>query len=662
MYNKNITIIFQNFRNQILYPKEDTDLKKLKTIWTEAAARGETLKEYPRPGMKRKHWINLNGMWDYLITDKRILPYQFYENEYFPFDGQILIPFSPETPLSQVNRQLLPDEVLWYSRVVQLPEGSLDVKNQRLLLHFGAVDQICSVYIGGKFAAYHKGGYLPFTVDITDFVTEDLTVSILISVRDFSDTSYHARGKQQLERGGMFYTAQSGIWQTVWMEIVPDEYIKDIRTTPDYDKNQVRIRVRTSFSQKQNSEPASGKKILSAPHSSIPHEKQMILNTITCRIYQPVFLNAEGLTDALLNNELTSATIHSGKEVTISIPENAQKPWTPEEPWLYPYSLEYGEDHVLGYFALRKCDVQMADDGYPRLFLNDQPYFQSGILDQGYWPDGLYTAPSDEALIYDIQAMKTLGFNTLRKHGKIESDRWYFHCDRMGMLVWQDMPNGGSDYRHWFVTYLATLLNWTRIPVKDVHAHLLSRTDEDGRQEYVYELRDMIKTLYNHPSIVTWVPFNEGWGQFSTKQVTDFIHRLDPSRLVDSASGWFDQNCGDINSLHYYFLGLPIPRSDRVLALSEFGGYSLRIPNHSACRNIYGYKKFKNEKALSDGFSKLMKDTIIPSVKNGYSATIYTQLSDIEEETNGLLTYDRRKIKINPSVVKKWNQVLKTSL
>lgn len=662
MYNKNITIIFQNFRNQILYPKEDTDLKKLKTIWTEAAARGETLKEYPRPCMKRKHWINLNGMWDYLITDKRILPYQFYENEYFPFDGQILIPFSPEAPLSQVNRQLLPDEVLWYSRVVQLPEGSLNVKKQRLLLHFGAVDQICSVYLGGKFAAYHKGGYLPFTVDITDFVTEDLTVSILISVRDFSDTSYHARGKQQLERGGMFYTAQSGIWQTVWMEIVPDEYLKDIRTTPDYDKNQVRIRVRTSFSQKQNSEPASGKKILSAPHSSIPHEKQMILNTITCRIYQPVFLNAEGLTDALLNNELTSATIHPGKEVTISIPENAQKPWTPEEPWLYPYSLEYGEDHVLGYFALRKCDVQMADDGYPRLFLNDQPYFQSGILDQGYWPDGLYTAPSDEALIYDIQAMKTLGFNTLRKHGKIESDRWYFHCDRMGMLVWQDMPNGGSDYRHWFVTYLATLLNWTRIPVKDVHAHLLSRTDEDGRQEYVYELRDMIKTLYNHPSIVTWVPFNEGWGQFSTKQVTDFIHRLDPSRLVDSASGWFDQNCGDINSLHYYFLGLPIPISDRVLALSEFGGYSLRIPNHSACRNIYGYKKFKNEKALSDGFSKLMKDTIVPSIKNGYSATIYTQLSDIEEETNGLLTYDRRKIKINPSVVKKWNQVLKTSL
>ena len=614
-------------------------MKNLETIWTEAAAQGETLKEYPRPGMKRKHWINLNGMWDYLITDKRILPYQFYENEYFPFDGEILVPFSPEAPLSQVNRQLLPDEVLWYSRVVQLPEGCLDVNSQRLLLHFGAVDQICSVYIGGKFVAYHKGGYLPFTVDITDFISETLTVPILISVRDFSDTSYHAKGKQQLERGGMFYTAQSGIWQTVWMEIVPNEYIKDIRTTPDYDNGQVHIRVRTAFTQSQRS-----------------------FHTITCRIYQPVFLNEEELTDALLNNEIASAAIHPGKEATISIPEDAQKSWTPEEPWLYPYSLEYGEDYILGYFALRKCDVQMAEDGYPRFFLNNRPYFQSGILDQGYWPDGLYTAPSDDALIYDIRAMKELGFNMLRKHGKVEADRWYFHCDRMGMLVWQDMPNGGSDYQRWFVTYIATLLNWMRIPVKDIHARLLSRTDEDGRQEYIYELRDMIKALYNHPSIVTWIPFNEGWGQFSTKKITDFIHRLDSSRLVDSASGWFDQGCGDINSLHYYFLGLPVPKSDRVLALSEFGGYSLRIPKHSACKNVYGYKKFKSRKALTDGFSRLMKDTIVPSVKKGYSATIYTQLSDIEEETNGLITYDRKKVKMKASVVQKWNEILKKSL
>ena len=620
-------------------------MKNLETIWTEAAAQGQTLKEYPRPSMVRRHWINLNGMWDYLITDSRILPWQFYENDYFPFDGQILVPFSPEAPLSMVNRQLMPDETLWYSRIIQLPQNSLDIRKERLLLHFGAVDQICSVYINGKFAAYHKGGYLPFTVDITDFVPDDLTVSILISVHDFSDTSYHARGKQQLDRGGMFYTAQSGIWQTVWMEIVPEKYIKDIRTTPDYDNGQIRLRVRTAVGPDKSAAPGT--------HSS---------DTVTCRIYPPALLDADGLGDELCHNEIISVSVRPGKEATISIPENSRRSWSPKEPWLYPYSLEYGNDRVLGYFALRKCDVQMAEDGYPRFFLNNQPCFQSGVLDQGYWPDGLYTAPSDEALIYDIRSMKELGFNMLRKHGKIESDRWYFHCDRLGMLVWQDMPNGGSFYRHWFVTYLATLMNWMRIPVKDTHSRLLSRTDEDGRQEYIDDIRDMIKTLYNHPSIVTWVPFNEGWGQFSTRKITNFIHRLDSSRLVDSASGWFDQGCGDINSLHYYFLDLPIPKSNRVLALSEFGGYSLRIPKHSACQTVYGYKKFSTSEALTDGFSRLMENTIVPSVKKGYSATVYTQLSDIEEETNGLITYDRRKIKMNPLIVQKWNAKLRKAM
>ena len=635
-------------------------MKNLETIWSEAASQGQTLKEYPRPGMVRRHWINLNGMWDYLITDSRILPWQFYENEYFPFDGQILVPFSPEAPLSQVNRQLLPDETLWYSRQIQLPDDCLDVRSQRLLLHFGAVDQICSVYINGKFAAYHKGGYLPFVTDITDFLTEDLTISVLISVHDFSDTSYHARGKQQLKRGGMFYTAQSGIWQTVWMEIVPDDYIRDVRVTPNFDKGQIRMRVRTASTHT----PATAKSASQAPASSLrnPGHERSSSSSIICKVYPPVFLDADGLTDRLCQKEITAATLQPEGEISISIPKEARKSWTPKEPWLYPYSLEYGSDRILGYFALRKCDVQMADDGYPRFFLNNSPYFQSGVLDQSYWPDGLYTAPSDEALIYDIRAMKDLGFNMLRKHGKIEADRWYFHCDRMGMLVWQDMPNGGSAYRHWFVTYLATLLNWMRIPVKDIHARLLSRTDEDGRQEYIDELRAMIQTLYNHPSIVTWVPFNEGWGQFSTKKVTDFIHRLDSSRLVDSASGWFDQGCGDINSLHYYFLGLPVPKSDRMLALSEFGGYSLRLPEHSACQTVYGYRKFTTSEALTDGFSRLMEDTILPSVKKGYSATVYTQLSDIEEETNGLLTYDRKKVKMNPLIVQKWNTKLKKSL
>ena len=481
----------------------------------------------------------------------------------------------------------------------------------------------------------------------------------MISVHDFSDTSYHARGKQQLKRGGMFYTAQSGIWQTVWMEIVPKDYIRDVRTTPDFDKGLVRMRVRTVS--RHISDAAAGN-IPPTPPGISDHADLEALSSIICRVYPPVLLDTDGLREELCADEILTASIKPGKETSLSIPKEEQRAWNPKEPWLYPYSLEFDSDRVLGYFALRKCDVQMADDGYPRFFLNNQPYFQSGVLDQGYWPDGLYTAPSDEALIYDIRAMKDLGFNMLRKHGKVEADRWYFHCDRLGMLVWQDMPNGGSDYHHWFVTYLATLLNWLRIPVKDIHARLLSRTDKDGCQEYIDDIRDMIKTLYNHPSIVTWVPFNEGWGQFSTKKVTDFIHKLDPSRLVDSASGWFDQGCGDINSLHYYFLGLPIPKSDRVLALSEFGGYSLRLPEHSACKNIYGYKKFTTSEALTDGFSRLMEGTIVPSVKKGYSATIYTQLSDIEEEINGLITYDRKKVKMNPLIVQKWNAKLKKSL
>ena len=364
---------------------------------------------------------------------------------------------------------------------------------------------------------------------ITDFITEDLTVSILISVHDFSDTSYHARGKQQLKRGGMFYTAQSGIWQTVWMEIVPNEYIRDVRVTPDWDNGLVRMRIRvSSASSNENASPAHISPMAADQTDSqgtvlaFSPDRQNSSNVI-CKVYPPVFLEADGLNDTLCQDEITTAAIRPGKGATLSIPENMQKSWTPKEPWLYPYSLEYGKDRILGYFALRKCDVQIADDGYPRFFLNNQPYFQSGVLDQGYWPDGLYTAPSDEALIYDIRAMKDLGFNMLRKHGKIETDRWYFHCDRMGMLVWQDMPNGGSSYHHWFVTYLATLLNWMRIPVKDLHARLLSRTDVFGRQEYIDNIRDMVRTLYNHPSIVTWVPFNEGWGQFSTKKITDFI-------------------------------------------------------------------------------------------------------------------------------------------
>lgn len=577
------------------------------TRWGETLDKQQVLQEYPRPQLVRESFYPLNGLWDYAITASDACP--------GAWDGQILVPFSPEAPLSGVGKTLRPGQVLWYRRPLPLKKRA----GMRTLLHFGAVDQRAWVYVNGLLAGTHTGGYTAFTLDITKLLREGEN-TLTVAVRDDTDTVPLARGKQKTKRGGIWYTPQSGIWQTVWAELVPERYIGSLLFTPELPEGRIRWQV---FS--------------AAPQGA---------KVSVCYQGEPV---AEGGTDA------------DGCGSAVIAPEQLHL-WTPETPELYDVTVTLGADTVKSYFAMRTVGTGRDAAGHPCLLLNGEPYFHHGVLDQGYWPDGLYTAPSDEALIYDIRAMKDLGFNMLRKHGKIEADRWYFHCDRMGMLVWQDMPNGGSSYHHWFVTYLATLLNWMRIPVKDIHAKLLSRTDEDGRQEYVDDIRGMIRALYNHPSIVTWIPFNEGWGQFSTKQVTDMIHKLDSSRLVDSASGWFDQGCGDINSLHYYFLGLPIPRSKRVLALSEFGGYSLRIPEHSACKNTYGYKKFTTSDGLTSGFAHLMEETIVPSVKKGYSAAIYTQLSDIEEEVNGLITYDRKKVKMNPLIVQKWNARIKKAL
>lgn len=577
------------------------------TRWGETLDKQQVLQEYPRPQLVRESFYNLNGLWDYAITASDACP--------GAWDGQILVPFSPEASLSGVGKTLRPGQVLWYRRPLPLKKRA----GMRTLLHFGAVDQRAWVYVNGLLAGTHTGGYTAFTLDITKLLREGEN-TLTVAVRDDTDTVPLARGKQKTKRGGIWYTPQSGIWQTVWAELVPERYIGSLLFTPELPEGRIRWQVFSAAPQ--------GAKV------SVTYQGEPV---------------AEGGTDA------------DGCGSAVIAPEQLHL-WTPETPDLYDVTVTLGDDTVKSYFAMRTIGTGQDAAGHPCLLLNGQPYFHHGVLDQGYWPDGLYTAPSDEALIYDIRAMKDLGFNMLRKHGKIEADRWYFHCDRMGMLVWQDMPNGGSSYHHWFVTYLATLLNWMRIPVKDIHAKLLSRTDEDGRQEYVDDIRGMIRALYNHPSIVTWIPFNEGWGQFSTKQVTDMIHKLDSSRLVDSASGWFDQGCGDINSLHYYFLGLPIPRSKRVLALSEFGGYSLRIPEHSACKNTYGYKKFATSDGLTSGFARLMEDTIVPSVKKGYSAAIYTQLSDIEEEVNGLITYDRKKVKMNPLIVQKWNARIKKAL
>ncbi|MDO4294069.1 MAG: glycoside hydrolase family 2 TIM barrel-domain containing protein [Eubacteriales bacterium] len=564
------------------------------------------LSEYPRPTLVRTSYLNLNGRWEYAFTRTPDRPHCF--------DGTILVPFSPESALSGVQRQLKPDEFLWYRRTISLTRPQ---PGKRILLHFGAVDQTADVYLNQVQAGSHLGGYLPFTLDITNLVFSGEN-ELLVRVRDVTASSWHARGKQSLKPGGMFYTAQSGIWQTVWAEIVPDNYVEQIFYQPDFDNSRMTLRAVTAADTE-------------------------LICTVAARDTEPV--QVLGKTNA---------------ELVIPLPDF--HPWSPEDPFLYQVSLRTGTDRVSSYFAMRKCDVQTAPDGTRRFFLNNRPYFQAGVLDQGYWPESLCTAPSDEALIADITRMKELGFNMLRKHAKLEPERFYYHCDRLGMLVWQDMVNGGSAYRHWFVTYLATLMNWHHIRFDDGPGHrsLLSRRQTEGQREFELETEATVTFLYNHPSIVVWVPFNEGWGQFDAGRITALIRRLDPSRLIDHASGWFDQGEGDVASLHYYFLSLTFsPEKKRALALTEFGGYSLSVPGHSSCKKVYGYKKFKSSGALTAAYERLMQDTVLPAVQKGIGATVYTQLSDIEEETNGIYTYDRAVCKPDAGAVQRWNRLLR---
>ncbi|MBQ7840660.1 MAG: glycoside hydrolase family 2 [Lachnospiraceae bacterium] len=581
-------------------------MKQLTTAFSGSLTDQTVLSEYPRPSLVRSSYLNLNGLWQYAITKEETIPRQF--------DGEILVPFSPECALSRVMRKVLPDDFLWYMRTLSIPRPQ---PGKRLLLHFGAVDQHAVVYINRIQAGSHLGGYLPFTLDITDFVQSGDN-ELLLKVKDVTDGSWHSRGKQSLHPGGMFYTAQSGIWQTVWAELVPENYVENICYVPDYDNGRIHIQVRTA----------------------IPAE-------LTCTI----------MGDRKEPLVLTAAT---NDDFTVILPDF--HPWTPEDPFLYQVKIKSGNDLVSSYFAMRKCDIQTDSEGIQRFFLNDKPYFQAGVLDQGYWPESLYTAPSDEALIFDIMRMKELGFNMLRKHAKIEPERFYYHCDRLGMLVWQDMVNGGRPYKHWFVTYLATLMNWKHIPFDDGEKHrkLLSRTEPEGRKQFYAEMEETIAFLFNHPSIVVWVPFNEGWGQFDAIKAADKIKELDPYRLVDHASGWYDQGGGDISSIHYYFFTLDFkPEKKRALALTEFGGYSHSVPGHSACDKVYGYKKFNSTGALTAGYAELMEKIVVPAVKKGIGATVYTQVSDIEEETNGIYTYDRAVCKLDPEVVRKWNQVMK---
>ena len=569
----------------------------LMTPWGEHLDENCILTEYPRPQMRRNSYLNLNGRWEYAITDSDESPRHW--------DGTILVPFSPESALSGVGRSLQPGQTLWYRREVILPQGFIPADG-RLLLHFGAVDQEAAVYWNGRLLGRHMGGYNAFTLDATDALGP--RNSLVVRVHDDTDASFHSRGKQKTRRGGIWYTPQSGIWQTVWMEAVPRHYIESLRIVPLFDQSAVEVMVRCS---------------------------------------QP--LQCEATVDG------RTVPFTSGEPARIPMPDF--RAWSPEDPYLYDLSVTLGEDRVESYFGMRKMEVRADRGGVKRLFLNGEPYFHSGLLDQGYWPDGLYTAPSDEALIFDIQTAKSMGFNLLRKHIKVEPMRWYYHCDRLGMLVWQDMPSGGGKYR--FSTISLPLV--TGVHRRDNRYRAFARTSSQGRAEYMDELEEMVLQLFNAPSVALWVPFNEGWGQFDSTFVMERLRLLDPTRPVDPASGWHDQGAGDLRSLHVYFKPFRFRRDrrGRALALSEFGGYNLRVDGHSFNQKDYGYRRLPDAAALWRDFARLYEREVLPAVPRGLCAAVYTQLSDVEDELNGLMTYDRRVVKLDADDVRELNERLK---
>lgn len=589
---------------EICMKKQVREQAAMMTRWGRAIDPEHVLDEYPRPEMVRESYLNLNGMWDYAITESEAFPQKY--------DGKILVPFSPEAPLSGVNRILQPGEYLHYEKQFTLCKEN----HVRYLLHFGAVDQICKVYVNGENAGEHTGGYLAFSLDITRLLRDGKNL-IRVTVQDFSDTSFHAKGKQSLQRGGMWYTPQSGIWQSVWMEKVPVCHIRTLKITPDFDRKMVAVKVLLN----------TGEKL--PLHLTVRYHGQTLLST----------------------QAVTGSSFRIGP-----LPLH---PWTPETPDLYDLAVQAGEDEVTSYFAMRKISVEKDENGIRRLFLNGSPYYQNGVLDQGYYPDGLYTAPSDDAMAHDILQMKHLGFNMLRKHMKIEPSRWYYHCDRLGMLVWQDMVCGGEPYHSWFVTIMPNVFPFTGRILNDRNRWLFSRTQETGRREYLREVKCTIRQLYHHPSIILWTAFNEGWGQFDAGKVTDMIRRADPSRLVEETSGWFDQGGGDLNSIHNYFRKLKIsPDPHRCAALTEFGGYSWHIAGRSFNEKEYGYRKYHSKEDLTHGMETLWTRDLFGNIPVGLSASVYTQLSDIEDETNGLMTYDREEIKVDEERIRQANKKL----
>ncbi len=551
--------------------------KEFKTLFTE---NGENFNidawnEYPRPQMKRDSFFCLNGEWDFAINKTGEIPNQF--------EKKITVPFCPQSALSCINRLIPDSDYLIYTRKFSLPEG---FNKGKVLLHFGAVDQKATVFVNGAKVGSHKGGYEPFYFDITDLLEEENTLVVI--AKDDLDTHRLPYGKQKHKRGGMWYTPVSGIWQTVWLESVPKEYIKSIKIDADDKKAAVFINGCNN-----------GRLLLQTPDG----EKEFKIKGNKAEIK--------------LKNPLL---------------------WSPENPNVYNFTIISGEDRVNSYLAFRKIDSQIVN-GIPRLCLNGKPYFFHGLLDQGYFPDGIFTPATPEEFKNDILSMKKLGFNMLRKHLKVEPQLFYYYCDILGMAVFQDFVNNG-DYSFFRDTALPTVF-MKKFPDKFLHRN------KANRQAFADSVLSTVNVLYNHPSIVYWTIFNEGWGQFDSANMYDILKAVDKSRIIDSASGWFKSKKSDVESEHVYFKPVKIKKSNKPIVLSEFGGYSYKPENHVANpTDTYGYRFFKRKNEFMEALITLYEKEVIPHIKKGLCAAVYTQVSDVEDETNGLLSYDRKILKV----------------